>query len=48
MGHERQVLVKLRGRLVHHARRLVFKLAEVAVPRALFQGILERTRSLTE
>ncbi|MDP3064105.1 MAG: transposase [Chloroflexota bacterium] len=35
-------LIKIGGRLVRHARRLVFQLAEVAVPRALFQGVLER------
>ncbi len=34
-------LIKIGGRLVRHARRLVFQLAEVAVPRALFQGVLE-------
>jgi hypothetical protein len=35
-------LIKIGGRLVRHARRLVFQLAEVAVPRALFQGVLDR------
>ena len=35
-------LIKIGPRLVRHARRLVFRLAEVAVPRALFQGVLER------
>lgn len=35
-------LIKTGGRLVCHARRLVFQLAEVAVPRALFQALLER------
>ncbi len=35
-------LIKIGGRLVRHARRLVFQLAEVFVPRALFQGVLER------
>ena len=35
-------LIKMGGRLVRHARRLVFQLAEVAVPRALFQGVLDR------
>jgi hypothetical protein len=35
-------LIKIGGRLVRHARRLVFHLAEVAVPRELFQGVLER------
>jgi hypothetical protein len=33
-------LIKIVGRLVHQARRLVFQLAEVAVPRELFAGIL--------
>ena len=35
-------LIKIGGRLVRHARRLVFQLAEVAVPRAIFQGVLNR------
>ncbi len=35
-------LIKTGGRLVHHARRLVFQLAEVAMPRELFKGVLER------
>ncbi|MBI4200547.1 MAG: transposase [Chloroflexi bacterium] len=35
-------LIKIGGRLVRHARRLVFQLAEVAVPRALLQGVLDR------
>jgi hypothetical protein len=35
-------LIKIGGRLVRHARRLVFQLAEVAVSRAVFQGVLER------
>jgi hypothetical protein len=35
-------LVKIGGRLVRHARRLVFQLAEVAVPREVFQEVLER------
>ena len=35
-------LIKIGGRLVRHARRLVFQLAEVAVPRSVFQGVLER------
>lgn len=35
-------LIKIGGRLVRHARRLVFQLDEVAVPRALFQGVLDR------
>ena len=35
-------LIKIGGCLVRHARRLVFQLAEVAVPRGLFQAILDR------
>ena len=35
-------LIKIEGRLGRHARRLVFQLAEVAVPRAVFPGVLER------
>ena len=39
-------LIKIGGRLVRHARRLVFQLAEVAVSRALFAAILERLTRL--
>jgi hypothetical protein len=39
-------LIKTGGRLVRHARRLMFQLAEVAVPRALFRDILERIAAL--
>jgi hypothetical protein len=39
-------LVKMRGRLVRHARRLVFQLAEVAVPRQVFRRALERIARL--
>ena len=35
-------LIKIGARLVRHARRLVFQLAEVAASRDLFQGVLER------
>ncbi|MFH1141233.1 MAG: hypothetical protein V1724_06150 [Chloroflexota bacterium] len=35
-------LIKIEGRLVRHARQLVLQLAEVAMPRAVFQGVLER------
>ena len=34
-------LIKIGGRLVRHARRLVFQLAEVAVPREVFRQVLE-------
>jgi len=39
-------LIKIGCRLVRHARRLVFQLAEVAVPRELFRGVLERISKL--
>ena len=35
-------LIKIRAWLVRHARRLVPQMAEVAVSRDLFQGVLER------
>ena len=39
-------LIKMGGRLVRHARRLVFQLAEVAVPREVFRQVLERIGGL--
>ena len=39
-------LIKIGGRLVRHARRIIFQLAEVAVPRELFATILERASRL--
>jgi hypothetical protein len=38
----REKLVKIRARIVRHGRYVVFQLAEVAVPRALFAEILRR------
>ena len=35
-------LIKIGGRLVRHARRLVFQLAEVMVSRDMFNEMLER------
>ena len=35
-------LVKIGARIVRHGRYVVFQLAEVAVPRALFAEILRR------
>jgi hypothetical protein len=35
-------LIKIGSRLVRHSRRLVFQLAEATMPRALFQGVLDR------
>jgi len=38
----REKLIKIGAKVVHHARRAVFQMAEVAVPRRLFAAILER------
>jgi hypothetical protein len=38
----REKLVKIGARIVQHGRYVIFQLAEVAVPRALFAGILRR------
>ena len=42
----REKLVKIGARIVRHSRYVVFQLAEVAVPRALFADILRRTDRL--
>ena len=39
-------LIKMGGRIVHHARHIIFQLAEVAVSRDLFSAILERITRL--
>ena len=38
----REKLIKIGAKVVRHSRKIVFQMAEVAVPRALFQTILER------
>jgi len=42
----REKLIKIGAKVVHHARYVVFQMAEVAVPKRLFQAILERIRRL--
>jgi hypothetical protein len=42
----REKLVKIGARIVRHGRYVVFQLAEVAVPRSLFAGILRRIDDL--
>jgi len=39
-------LIKMDGRIVRHARRVIFQLAEVAVSRGLFAAILDRITRL--
>ena len=38
----REKLIKIGAKVVRHSRKIVFQMAEVAVPRELFQTILER------
>ena len=40
-------LIKMGGRLVRHARRLIFQLSEVSIPRRLFEGVLDRIGRLS-
>jgi hypothetical protein len=42
----REKLVKIGARIVRHGRYVVFQLAEVAVPRAMFEEILRRIDGL--
>ena len=42
----REKLVKIGARIVRHGRYVVFQLAEVAVPRAVFAAILRRIERL--
>ena len=39
-------LIKIGAKVVHHARQVVFQMAEVAVPKELFDQILERIWAL--
>ena len=42
----REKLVKIGAKVVAHSRQVIFQMEEVAVPRELFQAILERIESL--
>ena len=37
----REKLIKIRAKVVRHSGKIVFQMAAVAVPRALFRAILE-------
>ena len=37
----REKLIKIGAKVVRHSRKIVFQMAEVAVPRELFRSILE-------
>ena len=42
----RDKLIKIGAKVVSHGRYVIFQLAEVAVPQALFRQILQRIRRL--
>jgi len=42
----REKLIKVGANVVTHARYVIFQMAEVAMPKRLFQAILERIRRL--
>jgi hypothetical protein len=42
----REKLVKIGARIVRHGRYVIFQVAKVAVPRALFDAILRRIECL--
>src|SRR2546422_6583676 len=42
----REKVVKIGAKVIAHGRYLVFQMAEVAVPRELFRGILDRIAGL--
>jgi len=39
-------LIKIGAKVVHHARQVIFQMAEVAVSKELFEQILERIWAL--
>ena len=41
----RDKLIKIGGKMVHHARYVTFQMAEVAVPRGLYRAMLRRIAS---
>ena len=42
----REKLIKVGAKVVAHSRYVIFQMAEVAVPKRLFQAILDRIRQL--
>lgn len=42
----REKLIKIGAKVVAHSRYMIFQMAEVAVPKRLFQAILDRIRQL--
>ena len=48
LGSERLEPIEIRAGMVSHARRTVFRMAEVAVPGELSAEVLDRIRSTAE
>jgi hypothetical protein len=44
----REKLIKIGAKVVTHARYVIFQMVEVAVPKRLFRGILERIGRLRQ
>ena len=42
----REKLIKIGAKVIKHSRYVVFQMAEVAVPRAMFREILNRIQQL--
>ena len=42
----REQLIKIEAKVVHHSRKIIFQMAEVAVPRDLFRSILQAIERL--
>ena len=42
----REKLIKIRAKVVSHARRVIFQMAELAIPRELFRSILAAIEQL--
>jgi hypothetical protein len=43
----KEKLIKIGAKVIRHSRYVIFQMAEVAVPKALFREILCRIRKLT-
>ena len=40
-------LIKIRAKVIHHARQIILQMAEVAVPKELFAEVLRRIWALS-
>ncbi len=48
MSTPREKLIKIVAKIVRRARYVTFQMAEVAIPRHLFRGILAKIRRLAD